>query len=238
MFVSSCRVCRQRYSPIQKHRHGLVNWPPSFLFAHIDIDFLGPLPVSNRNSYIPALGDHLTKWYEAIPLPDQPAEMSATAVIEHWIRQSGTPVSIYIDQGQNFGSKTFQSLLQFLQIDKTRTTSFHPQSNPVIDRMNRTLSNMSAKTVDDFQSNWTQQLPYLRMAFQSSVHESTSHTTQFLVFRAAINLPIDIQCLLPEQRNKTDVHHFIKTKTCPHAKNSRSSTLPSSSFSTATQRFA
>ena len=70
VFVSSCLVCQRRNSPKEKHRHSFVNWPPSFPFAHIGIDFLGPLPVSNGNSYIALLGDHFTKCYEAVPLPD------------------------------------------------------------------------------------------------------------------------------------------------------------------------
>ena len=99
MFVSSCLVCQQRNSPKQKHRHRLVDWPLSFPFAHIGIDFLGPLPVSNGNSYIALLGDDFTKWYDAVPLPDQTAEMTATALLEHWISRFGVPVSIRTDQG-------------------------------------------------------------------------------------------------------------------------------------------
>ena len=152
-FVSSCLVCQQRNSPKQKHRHSLVSWPSCFPFAHIGIDFLGPLPVSNGNSYIALFGDHFTKLYEAVPLPDQTTERTATASLEHWISRFGVPVSMHTDQGRSFKSKLFQSLMQSLQIDKTRTTSFHPQSNAVIERMNRTLLNMLAKTVDDFQSN-------------------------------------------------------------------------------------
>ena len=190
VFVSSCLVCQQRNSPKQKHRHSLVNWPPSFPFAHIGIDFLGPLPISNGNSYIALFVDHFTKWYEAVPLPDQRAETTATALLEHWISRFGVPVSIHTDQGRNFESKFFQSLMQSLQIDKTRTTSFHPQSNSAIERMNRTLLNMLAKSVDDFHSNWTQQLPYVMMAFRTSVHESTGYTPQFLVFGEEINLPL------------------------------------------------
>ena len=60
-----------------------------------------------------------------------------------------------------------------LEIDKTRTTAFHPQSNAVCERMNRTLWSMLAKCVDDDQRNWSQQLPYVLMAYRASVHEST-----------------------------------------------------------------
>ena len=102
--------------------------------------------------------------------------------------------------------------MQSLPIDKTRTTSFQPQSIAVIQRMNRTLLNMLAKTIDDFQSNWTQQLPYVMMAFRTSVHESTGYTPQLLVFGEKINLPFDIQHPLPEKPNRTDVRQFVQQK--------------------------
>ena len=136
--------------------------------------------------------------------------MTATALLEHWI--SRFSLSIHTDQGRNFESKLFQCLMQSLQIVETRTTYFHPQSNAVIERLNRTLLNMLAKTVDDFQSNWTQQLPYVVMAFRTSVHESTGYTPQFLVFGKEIILPLDIQYPSPEQPSKTHVHQFVQQK--------------------------
>ena len=42
--------------------------------------------------------------------------------------------------------------------------------------MSRTFLKMLVKTVDDFQSNSTQQLPYVIMAFRRSVHESSGYT--------------------------------------------------------------
>ena len=119
VFVSSCLFCQQRNSPKQKHRHSLVNWPPRFPLVHIGIDFLKPLPFSNGNSYIALIGNHFTKWYEAVPFPDQTTERTATALLDHWISRFGVPVSIHTNQGQNFESKLFQSLMQTLQIDKT-----------------------------------------------------------------------------------------------------------------------
>ena len=78
--------------------------------------------------------------------------------------------------------------------------------------MNRFLLNKLAKSVDDFQSNWTQQLPFVMMAFRTSVHESTGSTPQFLVCGGEIILLIGFQYLFPEQPNKTDVHQFVRQK--------------------------
>ena len=50
-------------------------------------------------------------------------------------------------------------------MDETRTTNFHPESNAVIEKKNKTLRNMSAESVNEEQSNWTQQLVYVMMAY-------------------------------------------------------------------------
>ena len=76
-------------------------------------------------------------------------------------------------------------------MDKTRTILFHAQSKAVIERKNEILKNTLAKSVNEEQSNWSQQLPYVVMAYRSSVNESTGYTPQFLVFGQELSLPLD-----------------------------------------------
>ena len=109
---------------------------------------MGPLPLSNGNQDILLIGDHFSKWYEAIPLPDKTAPTTATALLEHWISCFGRPQNIHSDEGRNFESKLFKALNHALQVDKTRTTAFRPQSNAVGERMNRTLQSMLAKWIN------------------------------------------------------------------------------------------
>ena len=56
--------------------------------------------------------------------------------------------------------------------------------------MIKTLQKMSAKCVNEEQSNWSQQLPYVMIAYRSSVHESTGYTPQFLVFGQELSLSL------------------------------------------------
>ena len=44
--------------------------------------FLGPLPTSNGCRYILLIGDYFTKYYEAIPLPDQTAAITSDSLLE------------------------------------------------------------------------------------------------------------------------------------------------------------
>ena len=54
---------------------------------------------------------------------------------------------------------------------------------------------MLAKCIDQERRNWSQQLPYVMMAYRSSVHESTGYTPQFLVFEQEISLSFN--CMYP-----------------------------------------
>ena len=210
--IFRCDKCQKRSGPPQKHRHSLVDWKISYPFHHIGLDFMGPLPTSNGCHYILLIGDLLTKWYKAIPLRDQTAATTSDALLERWICRFGCPYSINTDQGTNFESQLFASLLKKLEIDKTRTTAFHPQSNSVIERMNRTLLNKLAKCIDEDQTNWSVKLPYVLMAYRSSVHESTSFTPHYLVFGHEISLPLDLMYRPPPSTTPTDVHDWVSQK--------------------------
>lgn len=50
---------------------------------------------------------------------------------------------------------------------------FHPQSDGMIERFNRTLQQMLAMFVNDYKDDWDEHLPLLTMAYRASVQEST-----------------------------------------------------------------
>ena len=153
LIVSRCTECEKRSGPPKKYHHALVEWQASYLFHHSGIDFMGPLPMSNGRKHMFVIGDHFPKWYEAKPLPDQTAVTTANALVDHPISRFGCPHSLHSDQERKFESKHFEQLMKLLEIDKTRTTPFHPQSNAVIERMNKILQNKLAKCVNEEQSN-------------------------------------------------------------------------------------
>ena len=173
---------------------------------------MGPLPTSNGCRYILLIGDHFTNWYEANPLPDETAATTSDALLERWICRFGCPYSIHTDRGTNFKSQLFANLLRKLEIDKTRTTAFHPQSNSVIEKMNRTFLNMLPKCIDENQTNWSVKLPYVLMAYRSSVHETTGSTPHYLVFGHEVSLPLDLMHGSPPSTTPFDVPDWVSQK--------------------------
>ena len=66
-----------------------------------------------------------------------------------------------------------QEMCVLLDIDKTRTTPYWPRSDGMVERFNRTLENMLFHYVSSNQKNWDQKLPFMMMAYRSTVHDST-----------------------------------------------------------------
>lgn len=68
----------------------------------------------------------------------------------------------------------------------------HPQSDGMVERLNRTLEDVLSKFVSNHQRDWDQHIPLALMAYRSSVHESTGFSPSMLMFGREIELPIDL----------------------------------------------
>ena len=71
---------------------------------------------------------------------------------------------------------------------------------------------MLAKCIDEDQTNWSVKLPYVMMAYRSSVHESTGFTPQYLDFGHEISLPLDLMYRPPPGTIPVDVHDWVSQK--------------------------
>ena len=110
----------------------------------IAMDVCGPLiKTPDGNEYVLAITDYFTKFTEALPMKDQKAEAIATILVEKWIHKYGQPMELHTDQGKNFESNLLKEVLQIYEIDKTRTTAFHPQSDGQVERYNKTIMTLA-----------------------------------------------------------------------------------------------
>ena len=85
-----------------------------------------------------------------------------------------------------------QEVCKLLHIDKTRTTAYHPQSDGLVERLNRTLLSMLAATVHEHPGDWDKKLRLVCMAYNTSVHQSTGFSPFFLLFGRQARLPVDL----------------------------------------------
>ena len=110
----------------------------------------------------------------------------------------GMPMVIHSDQGLEFENKFMQELCLLCGSHKTRTTMYHPESDGLVERFNRTLLMMLAMFAGENRDDWDDLLPAVLMAYRSSVHESTGFSPYRLMFGEESTLPMDVGLPLRE----------------------------------------
>ena len=212
LHIRKCPVCSANMNPKKRLQAALKDYRVGAPIDRIGIDVLGPLPTSNQgNSYILVVGDYFTRWIEAYPMPDQQAETTAHKLVNEFISRFGIPLEIHSDQGRNFESQLFQEVCNLLEIKKTRSTPYRPQSNGLIERFNRTLGKMIRSFVGLNKLEWDCHIPLLTAAYRSTVHPATGFTPNKLMLGREVNLPVDLLYPRPSTEDYPEVHEYVST---------------------------
>lgn len=82
------------------------------------------------------------------------AKTTAQAFYNNFVIPYGIPYKIHSDQGANFESSLIKELCLLLNIQKTRTTPYHPMGNGICERFNRTLINMLGTLQPNQKQDW------------------------------------------------------------------------------------
>ena len=164
---------------------------------------MGPFPPSTKgNKYILVITEYLTRWREAEPLPDMAASTIATTLLQRVIFPHGCPTKILSDQGPQFRSEVMTVLSKSLGIQQLFTTPYHPQTNGLTERMNRTIKQIIASYVDPLHTNWDEILPYAVHAYNASVQASTRVSPFRAMYGRDPRFPPDIHHIQMEPKYK------------------------------------
>lgn len=184
-YCRSCLKCLQRKNPSIPDNPPTGNLPvPARPFQWWSIDFQGPLPVTKQgNKYLCVFVDPFSKWIEAFPTPNQTAETTTRLLTDEVFSRYGVAEHIHSDQGKNFEAKLTKLVCDRLGIKKTRSSPYNPRGNGQVERMNRTLAERLALTLqEEDQRDWDLQLPAALAAIRSTENKVTRCSPAYLVF--------------------------------------------------------
>ena len=209
-WLNQCVACIKRKSPVGRH-HLLGHIPTGHRWDRIDMDILDvcdPTPEGFR--YILVIADYFSKWTEAFPMKNKCADTVADILVEKIILRFGMPLVIHSDQGREFENGLMKSLCALLGCTKTRTAPYHPESDGMIERFNRTCLMMLSMFVSDRRDNWHELLPFIMHAYRTSVHESTGYSPFRLMMGEECSLPQDVSTaeLRTQRENDVAPHPF------------------------------
>ena len=164
-FVRSCAGC-QRAARNDNSRAPLQPLPcVSEPFEKVAFDLVGPLPhTSSGNRYILTMMCLYTKYPEAIPLRRVDNDTVLDAMMDIFSRH-GLPKTILTDQGSVFMSKLTRQMCETFEVNRVRTSPYHPQSDGALERWHACLKGMMKRSEINLKC-WDRQLnPFTRTKF-------------------------------------------------------------------------
>ena len=214
-WCSSCELCEQRKNPTPRNKAPLVSIHTGYPMQRVATDILGPLPETQAgNSYVLVVADYFTRWVEAFAIPNQEATTVARKLVDEVFCRFSPPEQLHSDQGRQFESLLLAEVCRLLGIHKTRTTAYHPQSDGLVERWNRTLLHNLSTCVKDHPESWEDYLRPICMAYMynTSIHPTTGFTPFYLMFGRQAKLPVELMYGTPEPESLTSTEYANQLK--------------------------
>ncbi|UYV63130.1 hypothetical protein LAZ67_2003234, partial [Cordylochernes scorpioides] len=143
-YVAHCSDCQRRKHQTQLPSGHLQPIPvPEVAFEKVGMDLLGRfLTLEGGNRWIIVCTDYLTKYAITKALPTSESMEVAKFFIEDVILKHGAPRELITDRGRNFTSSMISDLNNQCRITHRKTTAYHPQTNGLTERLNKTIADM------------------------------------------------------------------------------------------------
>ena len=103
--------------------------------------------------------DNFTKLTEAVPCQTASAEETCDHLIAHWILRYDCPMTFQSDNGKGFVGDLTKELTRRSHIAQAHSTTYHPQTNGLVERQNRKLVNMLRVYCSRYMTDWDKYLP-------------------------------------------------------------------------------
>ena len=198
--VRNCDTCLAKIQQVNlkggEHKPRKHGFPGEVLY----IDLVGPMPETDKGDrYIATMQDGFSRYCAATTIPNKEASTVANALLDTWVTRFGCPVRIHSDQGKEFHNKIWHQLCDRLQITKTVTPAYNPNSN-LIERFHRTLNTIMRTHLAREDAGWARFLPMATFAFNTKVNATTGMTPFEAWMGRPAKLPIDLVIPTPDTK--------------------------------------
>ena len=196
-FIEKCPTCQIEKSDHVLRRGHLQSLAiPQAKWQDVSIDFITDLPRSrNGEDSIMVVVDHATKMVHLVPCRKTLTTSGAAEL--YWrniVKLHGVPKAIHSDRGPQFIGAVWRGLWSLTGTSLRYGTTYHPQSQGQVERMNSVVEQMIRCLLSDHscKSHWKEVLPTAELAINSLPNRSTGYSPFFLMYGYNPVLPIEL----------------------------------------------
>ena len=207
-FCDSCGICQANKTSTKRPVGLLHPLPiPNRPWGSIGMDFMGPFPESEGYDYLWVVICRLTSQVHLVPVKTTiKASELAWTYVKEVVRLHGLPDSIVSDRDSKFTSKFWRETHRLLGTKLLMSTAFHPQTDGVTERANRSIAQILRTMIQPDQRDWVEKLPLAEFALNSSI----SSLTGFAPFELNYGfLPTFIGGISPTDEAKPGIKRFM-----------------------------
>ena len=209
-YIKNCPRCIRRKTRVPSSAK-LVTVDSTYPMDLVCMDFLSLEMISGGYENILVITDHFTRFAQAIPSRNQTAKTTARLLFDNFVCHYGFPSRLHSDQGRYFESEVIKELCSIANLEKSRTTPYHPMGNGMPERFNRTLLNMLGTLEDDQKTDWKYYVPPLVHAYNSTRHESTGFLPLYLMFGRHPRLAVDTFLGIKPGNESSDKSKYVSS---------------------------
>ena len=192
--IKKCGHCRKYEAalPVAPMKPLTCSGPGELL--HVDftsIEETVPLKGEPVIRNVLVLQDHFSKYVVAYVVKDQTACTAAETLRNGYFGLFGVPAYLVSDQGKAFMGHIITHLCDLYGVQKLRTSPYHAQTNGQVERMNQTIIRMIGKLEEDKKACWSEHLPELLLAYNTTRSTVTGYSPYYLLFGRRSRIPVD-----------------------------------------------
>ena len=171
-WATACLSCQQ-VKDSRKLRFPLQSIESSEFNEVVQIDHQKICMTDSGYNQVLVMIDHFTKYAEAMPCITASAEETCDHLINTWIARHGCQMTLQSDNGTSFVGELTKELMRRSQVAQAHSMTYHPQTNGLVERQNRTLVSMLRVYCSSYMTDWGRYLPQVMGAYNSAQHSTT-----------------------------------------------------------------